>query len=46
MSFIAYRIYEENGNSAGRFVELTLDDLDPGEVVIKRITPASITRMR
>ena len=25
--------YEEN--SAGRFVELTLDDLDPGEVVIK-----------
>jgi acrylyl-CoA reductase (NADPH) len=27
--------YEENGSSAGRFVELTLDDLDPGEVVIR-----------
>src|ERR1019366_4856671 len=27
--------YEEDGKSAGRFVELTLDDLDPGEVVIK-----------
>ncbi len=33
--FSAYRIYEENGKSAGRFVELTLDDLDPGEVVIQ-----------
>ncbi|MDO8207222.1 MAG: oxidoreductase [Gallionella sp.] len=28
-------MFEENGISAGRFVELTLDDLDPGEVVIK-----------
>src|SRR5450756_1461542 len=27
--------YEEDGKSAGRFVELTLDDLDPGEVVIQ-----------
>ena len=33
--FSAYRIFEENGQSAGRFVELTLDDLDPGEVVIR-----------
>ena len=33
--FTAYRIFEENGKSAGRFVELSLDDLDPGEVVIK-----------
>ena len=33
--FRAYRIYEENGSSAGRFVELTLDDLDPGAVVIR-----------
>jgi len=33
--FSAYRIFEENGKSAGRFVELTLDDLDPGEVVIQ-----------
>jgi NADPH2:quinone reductase len=34
-SFRAYRIFEENGSSAARFVELTLDDLDPGEVVIR-----------
>src|SRR3989338_1915474 len=33
--FPAYRIFEEDGNSTGRFVELTLDDLDPGEVVIQ-----------
>ena len=33
--FVAYRIFEENGQSAGRFVDLTLDDLDPGEVVIR-----------
>jgi NADPH2:quinone reductase len=33
--FRAYRIFEENGKSAGRFVELSLDDLDPGEVVIQ-----------
>ena len=34
-SFSAYRIFEENGKSVGRFVELKLDDLDPGEVVIR-----------
>ncbi len=33
--FSAYRIFEESGQSAGRFVELSLDDLDPGEVVIQ-----------
>jgi NADPH2:quinone reductase len=33
--FRAYRIFEENGKSQGRFVELSLDDLDPGEVVIR-----------
>ncbi|WP_435626835.1 oxidoreductase [Candidatus Ferrigenium straubiae] len=33
--FRAYRIFEDNGKSAGRFVELALDDLDPGEVVIR-----------
>jgi len=33
--FSAYRIFEENGKSAGRFVELSLDELDPGEVVIR-----------
>ena len=35
-AFNAYRIFEEaGGKSAGRFVELTLDDLDPGEVLIE-----------
>jgi acrylyl-CoA reductase (NADPH) len=34
-TFSAYRILEENGKSAGRFVDLTLDDLDPGDVVIR-----------
>src|ERR1035438_6641791 len=33
--FRAYRIFEENSKSAGRFVDLTLDELDPGEVVIQ-----------
>lgn len=37
MSFKAFRIFEENGKSAGRFVELTMDDLDPGEVVIRSV---------
>lgn len=37
MTFCAYRIFEENGKSAGRFVELSLDDLDPGEVVIRTV---------
>lgn len=32
--FHAFRIFEESGKSAGRLVELSLDDLDPGEVVI------------
>jgi acrylyl-CoA reductase (NADPH) len=34
-TFRAYRIFEQDGKSAGHFVELTLDDLDPGEVVIQ-----------
>jgi len=34
-SFLAYRIFEEGAGSTGRFVDLTLDDLDPGEVVIR-----------
>ena len=33
--FSAYRIFEQDGKSTGRFVDLTLDDLDPGEVVIQ-----------
>ncbi len=33
--FKAYRIFEENGKGRGRLVDLTLDELDPGEVVIK-----------
>jgi len=34
-SFCAYRIFDDNGRSQGRFADLTLDDLDAGEVVIK-----------
>lgn len=33
--FRAFRIFEENGTVASRFVDLTLNDLDPGEVVIR-----------
>lgn len=33
--FKAYRIFEENGKAQGRLVDLTLDELDAGEVVIK-----------
>lgn len=33
--FRAYRIFDQNGKSAGRFVELTLDELDRGDVVIR-----------
>ncbi len=33
--FRAFRIYEVEGRVVGRFVELGLDDLDPGEVVIR-----------
>ena len=34
-AFSAFQIIEENGKSGGRIVELSLDDLDPGEVVIR-----------
>lgn len=33
--FHAYRIFEESGRSVGRFVELSIDELDQGEVVIR-----------
>ena len=33
--FSAYRIVEKNGQSGGQFTRLTLDDLDPGDVVIR-----------
>lgn len=33
--FHAYRNFEQGGKSAGRFVNLQLSDLDPGEVVIR-----------
>ena len=33
--FKAYRIFEENGKGKGRLVEMTLNELDAGEVVIK-----------
>jgi len=34
-NFSAYRIYNEDGKVQARLVEATLDELDPGEVVIK-----------
>ena len=34
-AFDAYRIFDENGKIAGRLVRATLDELTPGEVVIK-----------
>lgn len=33
--FRAFRIFGDGGQVSGRLVELTLDDLDPGEVVIR-----------
>ena len=33
--FKAYRIFNEDGKVEARLVEMTLDELDPGEVVIK-----------
>lgn len=33
--FNAYRIFEESGQVSARLVEVGLDDLDPGEVLIK-----------
>lgn len=36
-SFRAFRIFEENGAAVSRFVELNLDDLDPGEVVVRNL---------
>ncbi|HUX90799.1 MAG TPA: oxidoreductase [Gallionellaceae bacterium] len=35
MSYRAYRIFNEDNKTVSRWVELTLDDLDPGEVVIR-----------
>ncbi len=34
-TFRACRIFEENGKSSGRLVEMTLNELDAGEVVIR-----------
>lgn len=35
--FPAFRIFNENGKSTGRYVDMTLDELDPGAVVIRVI---------
>jgi putative YhdH/YhfP family quinone oxidoreductase len=35
--FQAYRIFQQEDKSTGRFVEMTVDDLDPGEVVIRAV---------
>jgi NADPH2:quinone reductase len=33
--FKAYRTFQENGVVSSRFVEMGLDELDPGDVVVK-----------
>src|SRR5258706_12724900 len=33
--FTAYRTFDEGGKVVSRFVEMTIDELDPGEVVIR-----------
>jgi len=40
-SFRAFRIHEEDRKIAARFEELTLDDLSPGDVVV-RVTYSGI----
>ena len=35
MQFKAFRIHDENGRSVARFDTLTLDDLSPGDVVVR-----------
>ena len=35
--FRAYRIFNEDGKVASRFVDMSLDELDPGEVVIRTV---------
>ena len=37
MSFRAYRIFNEENKTVSRWVDLTLNDLDPGEVVIRAV---------
>ena len=34
-TFRTYRIFNEDGKISGRFVDMALDELDPGEVVIR-----------
>ncbi len=34
-NFNAYRIFDDGGKAHGRLVEMTIDELDPGEVVIQ-----------
>ncbi len=36
-TFHAYRIFNENGNTVSRFVDMTPDELDPGVVVIHAV---------
>ena len=33
--FKAYRTFQENDAVKSRFVEMSLDDLDPGDVVVR-----------
>jgi len=44
--FRAFRIHELDGRIVGRFDNLTLDDLGPGEVVVRVEYSTSTTRTR
>ncbi len=37
MSFAAFRIFNENGKTEARYVDMTLDELDSGDVVVRVI---------
>ncbi len=34
-AFKAYRTFDENGKTVSRFVDMTVDELDPGDVVVR-----------
>ena len=36
-TFRAFRIFNENGNTVSRFVDMSLDELNPGDVVIRAV---------
>ena len=45
-TFRGFRIHRTDGRISGRFEDLTLDDLTPGDVVVRVSIPTSTTRTR